>query len=134
MPIDNIDFRTHVMHMQSSEQVDDPPETGVYIHGLYMEGARFNRDTNTVDESQKGELFTTMPVIWLEPVERKEVAVKSDKTYVCPLYKTTARAGALSTTGLSTNFVRSLDLNSGSKTPAHWVQRGVALLVPGWLC
>jgi dynein heavy chain len=128
MPIDDIDFRTHIMHMETADQVDDPPETGVYIHGLFMEGARFNRDTNAVDESLKGELFTSIPVVWLEPVSRAEVAVKSERTYVCPLYKTIARAGALSTTGLSTNFVRSLDLNAGSKTPSHWVQRGVALL------
>jgi dynein heavy chain len=128
IPIDDIVFRTHVMHMTSVEQVEDPPETGVYVHGLFMEGARFNRDANAIDESAKGELFTSMPIIWLEPITRGEVNKNATTTFECPLYKTTARAGALSTTGLSTNFVLSLDLNAGSKTPAHWIQRGVALL------
>jgi len=127
IPIDDIKFRTHVLHIQAVDQVDDPPETGVYIHGLYMEGARFNRESELIDESVKGELFTTMPVIWLQPVQRSETTSRAD-TYTCPMYKTTARAGALSTTGLSTNFVLSLDLNSGPKPPSHWIQRGVALL------
>eukprot|EP00744_Colponema_vietnamica_P003587 GILI01005473.1.p1 GENE.GILI01005473.1~~GILI01005473.1.p1 ORF type:complete len:1547 (+),score=501.13 GILI01005473.1:235-4641(+) len=127
MPINDIKFRTHVTHYQSLDQVELPPDSGVYIHGLFMEGARFNRDTMAVDESIKGELYTSMPVIWLEPVSRSAVTSRAD-TYACPLYKTSARAGALSTTGLSTNFVLSLDLDAGRNPPEHWVLRGVALL------
>jgi len=44
-----------------------------------------------------------MPVVWLEPVIDKEQG--DEKTYPCPLYKTSLRAGELSTTGHSTNFV-----------------------------
>ena len=127
IPIDDIKFRTNVTHCGTPDQVEDPPETGVYIHGLYMEGARFNRDAMAIDESMKGELFTPVPVIWLEPVPRSTVTARAD-TYACPMYKTSARAGALSTTGLSTNFVLSLEFDAGSKQPDHWILRGVALL------
>lgn len=49
--------------------------------------------------------------------------------YQCPLYKTSVRAGVLSTTGQSTNFVLyiSLPLPAGSQ-PSTWVLRGVAAL------
>jgi dynein heavy chain len=127
IPIDEIKFRTHVMPWTAVDQVEDPPETGVYVHGLYMEGARFDGKENVLAESRNRELFTTMQVLWLEPVLRTEITARSD-TYSCPMYKTTARAGALSTTGLSTNFVLSVDLDAGAKAPSHWIQRGVALI------
>ncbi len=49
--------------------------------------------------------------------------------YQCPLYKTSVRAGVLSTTGQSTNFVLflSLPLPEGSQ-PSTWVLQGVAAL------
>eukprot|EP00658_Telonema_sp_P-2_P085426 TRINITY_DN9734_c0_g1_i8.p1 TRINITY_DN9734_c0_g1~~TRINITY_DN9734_c0_g1_i8.p1 ORF type:complete len:838 (-),score=245.66 TRINITY_DN9734_c0_g1_i8:401-2914(-) len=127
MPIDDIKFRTTVTHYDTLDQVSLPPDTGVYIHGLFFEGARFNKETMSIDESLRGELFTSVPVVWLEPVSRS-VMTEKDDTYKCPLYKTSARAGALSTTGLSTNYVLSLDIDSGHSAPSHWILRGVAML------
>lgn len=67
-----------------------------------------------------------MPVIWLRPCQNRP---KPDPatTYECPLYKTLTRAGTLSTTGHSTNFIMSVELHGGKQPPEHWVGRGVAL-------
>ena len=67
-----------------------------------------------------------MPVIWLRPRQNRQPP-DGPPPYECPLYKTVARAGTLSTTGHSTNYITGIELPAGGASPAHWVERGVAL-------
>lgn len=65
-----------------------------------------------------------MPPIWLIPEQNHKL---KDGLYVCPVYKTLTRAGTLSTTGHSTNFVLSVEIPS-RQPQSHWIKRGVALI------
>lgn len=73
-----------------------------------MQGARWDDRKKCVDDSKIGVPIVEFPVIWLEPILDTELKV--DKAFHCPLYKTSVRAGELSTTGHSTNFCLFLHL------------------------
>jgi dynein heavy chain, axonemal len=95
--------------------------------GLFLEGARWNRQERSLDESLPKVLFDQLPIITLMPVLRSEKQIDLDRTYECPIYKTSERRGTLSTTGHSTNFVMFIELATQQPT-VHWVKRGTACL------
>ena len=72
-------------------------------------------------------LFTACPVLHLRPCLKARLRERDEaRVYRCPLYKTTARRGVLSTTGHSTNFVVDVPLPT-ARAADHWVARGVCL-------
>ncbi|KAK0056678.1 dynein heavy chain 1 axonemal-like isoform X1 [Biomphalaria pfeifferi] len=122
--IDTISFGFEVME-ESYTDLKTAPEDGCYIRGLFVEGARWDSGQRLIAESRPKELFTDMPVLWLKPVSNRKTTLSG--IYDCPVYKTLTRAGTLSTTGHSTNFVFSVEIPS-DKPQEHWIKRGVALL------
>uniref|UniRef100_A0A8B9BTY6 Dynein axonemal heavy chain 12 n=1 Tax=Anser brachyrhynchus TaxID=132585 RepID=A0A8B9BTY6_9AVES len=106
IPIDLLGYEFQVIPQDTA---DTAPADGVYIHGLFLDGARWDRTKSVTN------YFTA------------KSDIKKSNAYVCPLYKTSERKGVLSTTGHSTNFVIALTLNT-DKPVQHWIKRGVALL------
>lgn len=101
------------------------PKKGTLVYGMYMEGARWDAERHTLTESRPKELYVEMPVLHLDPVVNR---TPNPNDYVCPVYKTLTRAGTLSTTGHSTNFVLPIEIPSDVE-PSHWIERGVACVV-----
>src|SRR3990167_7515819 len=129
--IDTVVFKFQVMKETSPDQIKDKPEIGCYVYGLYIEAAQWNSERCYLDESAPKVLFDKMPMIWMLPTQVKpeEMNLENNKDYSCPVYKTSKRAGTLSTTGHSTNYVLSIDLPiSKQHKPEHWIKRGVAML------
>jgi dynein axonemal heavy chain len=124
-PIDTVSFDFRVLDTPW-EDIKEPPADGVYIRGLFMEGARFDTENKTILDSRAKELFTTMPVIHLVPTDTPSSDVGNTYVYKCPVYKVLTRRGTLSTTGHSTNFVQFIDLPT-SQPPEKWIKAGVAM-------
>ncbi|XP_031787006.1 dynein heavy chain 1, axonemal isoform X2 [Nasonia vitripennis] len=117
--VDTVDFAFEVLPDKPRER----PREGCVVYGLFLEGCRW--DGVALAESMPKELFTEMHPILLLP-ETKRQSPESG-IYECPVYKTVQRAGTLSTTGHSTNFVLTMEIPS--RLPqAHWIARGVALI------
>ena len=123
--IDTITFTFTVMDNAAKDFTQGPVD-GVYIDGLFLEGCQWNSSRGVLVESESRILFTPFPVMWLRPVVNAPPSQEST-TYTCPVYKTTGRAGTLSTTGHSTNYVLSVEIPT-HESEDHWVRRGVALI------
>ena len=95
-----------------------------------MDGASYNREVPCIDEQEPAVLYDPFPVVKFTPM--KDYVTYPDH-YQCPLYKTSARHGVLSTTGMSTNFVLFVDIPTNTEEgvfqpPNHWVRRAAAML------
>lgn len=122
-PIDQLEFGFKVMGEGFDVELEDKLEAGVFISGLFMEGAKWDYKEKSLNESIKNELYSKVPVIQLIPQLKKVNG--SEGFYQCPLYKTLTRSGTLTTTGHSSNFVMNIEFTC-DKTIDHWIKRGTA--------
>lgn len=77
--IDLLNFEFQVLDLDK-EDILEPPKVlksiiltffqeGVYIYGLFMDGARWDRNDSMIDDQFPGEMYCPMPVILFKPVE-----------------------------------------------------------------
>lgn len=94
--IDRLGFAFEILTEETAADITEAPEDGVYVYGLYIEGARWDRENACVADSLPGKMNEQMPVIAFKPQEDYK---PDPDEYQAPLYKTSVRAGVLSTTG-----------------------------------
>jgi len=121
--IDRLEFDYHYLPEDvTSKTVTEPPKEGIYIYGMYMEGARWDYADSAIRPSMPKVLYTEFPLMQLEPILDRPVKTG---IYKCPVYKVLSRRGVLSTTGHSTNFVIYFEVPS-TDGQDHWIRAGVA--------
>ena len=86
IPIDEILFD---FEMMPQDHYDNLPEDGVYTYGLYLEGARWCKDTESLAESIPKSLFSLAPTMRWVPCKKADI--RTYPHYKCPVYKTSDR-------------------------------------------
>ncbi|XP_066913562.1 dynein axonemal heavy chain 5-like [Clytia hemisphaerica] len=99
------------------DDITSAPTEGVYVYGLFLEGAGWDRRGNKLVEPPSKVLFTPMPVIHIYAANNPPS--KEQSRYPCPIYKKPVRTDL--------TFVTEVDLRT-VQSPDHWILRGVALL------
>ncbi|XP_039265498.2 dynein beta chain, ciliary-like [Styela clava] len=115
-PLDKMCLQCDVTK-KNKEDFNSPPREGAYVHGLFMEGARWDTQTGLMAESRLKELTPPMPVMFIKaiPIDRQD----TKNIYECPVYKNKGRGPT---------FVWTFNLKTKEK-PSRWVLAGVALLL-----
>ncbi|KAI5645013.1 dynein heavy chain and region d6 of dynein motor domain-containing protein [Phthorimaea operculella] len=93
------------------------PKDGAYVHGLLMEGARWDVQAGIIMDSRLKELFPPMPVINVRAITQDKQDLRN--MYECPVYKTRTRGPT---------YVWTFNLKTKDK-PSKWTLAGVALLL-----
>nr|XP_029133801.1 dynein heavy chain 11, axonemal-like [Labrus bergylta] len=102
---------------KTKDDFGHPPREGALIHGLYMEGARWDTQSGHICEGLLRDLTPAMPVLYVRAVPAEEQELKN--TYECPVYRTKQRGPT---------YVWTLHLRT-KQPPAKWIVAGVALLL-----
>lgn len=114
--LDTVLLRNEVTRLLK-EEVTTPPDEGVYVYGLFLEGASWDRRGCKLIEAKPKVLFEPLPVIHMFAVN--STGADDQKLYICPIYKKPRRTDL--------TFVASVYLKT-NQTIDHWVLRAVALL------
>eukprot|EP00927_Polykrikos_kofoidii_P032000 TRINITY_DN2738_c0_g4_i1.p1 TRINITY_DN2738_c0_g4~~TRINITY_DN2738_c0_g4_i1.p1 ORF type:complete len:2178 (+),score=489.64 TRINITY_DN2738_c0_g4_i1:748-6534(+) len=117
--------------MEKSFEAHVTPPVGAYVHGLFLNGARWDDKNMCIEDSLPKVLWEEMSPLWLKPVGVDNDETNHHKQYSCPVYKTSERKGVLSTSGHSSNHITDIYLNHGGDGRHHaalWTKRGLALI------
>eukprot|EP00003_Mantamonas_plastica_P000089 TRINITY_DN1008_c0_g1_i1.p1 TRINITY_DN1008_c0_g1~~TRINITY_DN1008_c0_g1_i1.p1 ORF type:complete len:1151 (+),score=416.49 TRINITY_DN1008_c0_g1_i1:86-3538(+) len=106
---------------KAPEQVKDTPSEGVYVCGLTLEGAAWEKGSSREGSSsghlvdaQSKQLTVNLPVVYLSAVSEKEYRA-DNRSYRAPVYMTSDRG----------EVVFEIDLGT-TEHPVKWVLRGCA--------
>ncbi|NXQ38516.1 DYH9 protein, partial [Catharus fuscescens] len=115
-PLDTMTLQCDVTK-KSREDFASAPREGAYVHGLFMEGARWDVQAGTIADARLQELTPAMPVVFIKAIPGDKQDTRG--LYPCPLYKTRQRGPT---------YVWTLNLKT-KESPSKWVLAGVALLL-----
>lgn len=91
-------------------------QEGVYIYGLFLDGASWDKRNSKLIEPAPKVLFTALPVVHMYAIQNQN---QDPRFYRCPVYKKPRRTDL--------TFITVLIMKT-AQPPDHWILRGVAVL------
>ena len=122
VPIDTLSWE-FIISTQEAKEITAAPKEGVYIGGMFLEGAGWEYELCCLQEPNAMELNLVLPIINFKPSEAKKKSAKG--TYPCPCYYYPVRTG----TRERPSYIITVDLKSGKVEADHWIKRGTAILL-----
>ena len=123
--LDSVVLHAEITEIDGADMVKTAPKEGVYINGLFLDGAAWNTKDATLTESAPKKLFANVPIMHVTAVTKAtKKAMSSDcgpyGGYDCPVYKYPVRTDRY--------LIFTAQLPSRDRRPLHWILRGVAIL------
>jgi len=117
LELDKLEIFTELTKKSGVEAVEELSRDGAYIHGLSLQGARWEMTKTQLEVSRPKEMFCDMPIINCKALTSDRI--DTSNYYECPCYKTNFRGPT---------YVFSAQLKSKDH-PAKWCLAGVALIM-----
>merc|ERR1719460_2347858 len=95
VPVDVLSLQVIAEDFEDPSVLVEAPEEGILVYGLYMDGCAWSYQDMVLEDQQPGVMYVQAPVLHLVPTVNY---TPDPKKYLCPFYKTSVRAGTLSTT------------------------------------
>lgn len=132
-PLDDVQLKTEVTknfkeNHPTSQNSDQQQQEGVFIYGLSLEGAAWNRRESCLMESEPKVLHNPLPVIHITAVNAMQ-NMDTLKVYVCPVYTLPRRTDLYYVFNITLNCPNPRPTDDPAVgEPSYWTARGVAAL------
>jgi len=124
--LNDVVYRCEVQ--ESTDPMRSPPKEGVFVHGLLIDGAKWDKSVG-LTESDPKKLFSPLPVLHITAEKKGDAGGAAAggaggkaplMTYDAPLYRYPIRTDK--------HLITTVALQTKRAKPQHWILRGVALL------
>ncbi|XP_076299453.1 dynein axonemal heavy chain 10-like [Lasioglossum baleicum] len=112
---------TAVTRFIRPDNVEERPDQGCYVSGLYLEGAKWDIVNQCLERSRPKILVEELPILIVIPIEAHRLRLQN--TFKTPVYITSDRRNAM---GVGLVFEANL---ATSEDISHWVLQGVCLIL-----
>jgi dynein heavy chain len=121
-PLDRSTLYTQVTSYVDPSEITERLQSGCYIQGLFLEGAGWDKQKNSLVRLESGSrLVQELPILRIIPIESHRL--KLINTYRAPVYTTQLRRNAA-----GVGWVFDADLST-SEHISHWILQGVCLVL-----
>eukprot|EP00965_Chrysotila_dentata_P219539 6191202-Pleurochrysis_carterae.AAC.1 len=117
--VEQLSLSVDVSKKTNPEDIESASRDGAYVHGLFLEGARWDVGGGVLEDARPKQLCSPMPLMLIKAAPSEHAADSRD-IFACPVYQTRLRRGT---------FVFTAGLRMRRTDAKKWTLAGVALLM-----